>query len=382
MACITEKLYRDKKTGKEWKRQVVDFYDQHGKRRLKTLHKGTSKDEARKILNMILKQVDHGTYLPDKKVPAFSEVADKWLEHKQLDIRESTFTSYECHIRRNLKPFFGDTKITRLNYSSITKFMAAESSNGASVHHIKKSLVLLSGILKYAVRQRLIDSNPVQEVDKPKGRSRYKSSDEMDIYRPDEIRQFLDNVEGLKYKTLFMLAIMSGARQGELLGAMWSDIDWYNSQFHVKRTFNHNRFYRPKSASSMRKIDLGPTVLAQLKKWKLACPPSELDLIFPSDTGSPLDKNNVIQRHYNPALRRAGLRRIRFHDLRHTYASLLIHQGEHPKYIQSQMGHSSINVTMDTYGHLMNTVNQESAKRLDLMVFQTNSDILATFSDK
>jgi integrase len=127
---------------------------------------------------------------------------------------------------------------------------------------------------------------------------------------------------------------------------------------------------------------LGPTVISQLKKWKLACPPNEHDLVFPNELGKPLNKNNLSRKVFSPALRRAGLRKIRFHDLRHTYASLLIAQGEHPKYIQVQMGHSSISVTMDTYGHLMNTVNQESAKRLDLVVFEKNGDNLETLSGK
>lgn len=143
------------------------------------------------------------------------------------------------------------------------------------------------------------------------------------------------------------------------------------------RTFQHGRFYEPKGETSKRKIDLGPTVIHQLKKWKLLCNPSEQNLLFPSDTGTFLDKNNIARRHFEPALRRTGLRRIRFHDLKHTYASLLIEQGEHPKYIQVQMGHSSINVTMDTYRHLMNNVNQESAKSLDSAIF--NSTRLGPF---
>ncbi|MBN2062555.1 MAG: site-specific integrase [Deltaproteobacteria bacterium] len=240
---------------------------------------------------------------------------------------------------------------------------------------------MLNGIMKYAVRQRFVDYNPVQDVEKPKGHSRYNESDQMDIFRPDEIRQFLKNADGLKNKTLFMLAVMSGARQGELLGLKWSDIDWYNSQLIIKRTFQHGRFYDPKSTTSKRKIDLGPTVMAQLKQWKLACKPNELDLVFPNEEGKPIDKNNLIRRHYEPALRRAGLRRIRFHDLRHTFASLLIAQGEHPKYIQNQMGHSSINVTMDVYGHLMNTVNQESAKRLDTVIFKESGSNLVADSE-
>ena len=102
----------------------------------------------------------------------------------------------------------------------------------------------------------------------------------------------------------------------------------------------------------------------ELKKWKLACSKDELDLIFPTEEGTPENAANLLYRRFFPALRRAGLPRMRFHNLRHTYASLLIAQREHPKYIQSQLGHSSINVTMDIYGHLMETVNHEAAGKL------------------
>lgn len=369
MACITKRRGR-------W---VIDFYDQNGKRRWNTLPKGTTKRDAKKILQEISKQVDKGLYLPEKKIPFFTELADEWLKYKKPNIREHTWKNYEGHVRNSLKPFFGDSKINRINYPSITKFISHENERKASVYHVRKSLIILSGIMKYAVKKRLIDSNPCMDIDqedRPKGQSRYKDAEGMEILRPDEIRQFLDKVDGMKYQTLFMLAIMSGARQGELLGLMWSDIDWYNSQVIIKRTYQHGRFYEPKSETSKRKIDLGPTIIHQLKKWKLQCIPNEKDLIFPSDTGTPLDKNNLVQRQFEPALRRAGLRKIRFHDLRHTFASLLIAQGEHPKYIQVQMGHSSINVTMDVYGHLMNTVNQESAKRLDSVVFKENGSNL------
>jgi integrase len=152
--------------------------------------------------------------------------------------------------------------------------------------------------------------------------------------------------------------------------------------YKIKTAVQHGRFYDPKSTTSKRKIDLGPTVMKKLKKWKMACPPNDLDLVFPSDTGTPMDNNNLVQRHYEPALRRAGLRRIKFHCLRHTYASLLIDQGEHPKYIQSQMGHSSINVTMDTYGHLMSTVNQDSARRLDGVIFDAEKGQILKSGDQ
>ncbi len=110
-------------------------------------------------------------------------------------------------------------------------------------------------------------------------------------------------------------------------------------------------------------------MIAELKKWKLACPPNKLDLIFPKEAGQPLNHNNVVSRYFNPALEKTEIKRIRFHDLRHTYASLLIEQGENIKYIQTQLGHSSPTVTWNIYAHLMKKVNQEAAIRLENTVF-------------
>jgi len=135
-----------------------------------------------------------------------------------------------------------------------------------------------------------------------------------------------------KYRTLFMPAIFSGARQGELLGLKWSDIDWQNSQIHRQRTCNKGRFFTTKTRASKRKIDLGPTVLTALKKWKPACPQNSLGLVFPNKAGEPINYSNMVQRQFPPALKAADLPRTRFHGLRHTYASLMINQGETIKY--------------------------------------------------
>ena len=119
------------------------------------------------------------------------------------------------------------------------------------------------------------------------------------------------------------------------------------------------------------RITLDPALqlTIQLKKWRLACPQSALDLIFPNEAGKPLSPINMVRRKFEPALKRAEIERIRFHDLRHTYASIQIELGENPKYIQHQMGHSSIKITFDTYGHLMKTVNREAANRLGEAIF-------------
>lgn len=122
--------------------------------------------------------------------------------------------------------------------------------------------------------------------------------------------------------------------------------------------------------NSKRRVDVDPSFLLEIKKWKLQQPKSDLnDLVFTNGEGQPLHRSTVRKQGLLPTLRRAGLPLIHFHHLRHTYASLLIDQGEHPKYIQTQMGHSSINVTMDIYGHLMEKVNARSANRLAVAVF-------------
>ena len=112
------------------------------------------------------------------------------------------------------------------------------------------------------------------------------------------------------------------------------------------------------------------------------CPETEIDLVFPNDAGQPINHNNLVNRYFHPALKAAKLPIIRFHDLRHTYASLLIEQGENIKYIQSQLGHSTPTVTLNVYAHLMKPVNQEAACRLESMVFETNGDQMETETKK
>jgi len=141
-------------------------------------------------------------------------------------------------------------------------------------------------------------------------------------------------------------------------------VDFNSNQFYVRRTFTAGSYYEPKTKSSRRKVDVPRVVIKELKVWKLKCPKGKDDLVFPNGAGNPENHGNLLRRGFYPALRRAELRHTRFHDLRHTYASLLIKNGEHPKYIQRQLGHSSIKVTMDVYGHLMEEVNTESADKI------------------
>ncbi|MCP4632157.1 MAG: site-specific integrase [candidate division Zixibacteria bacterium] len=158
-------------------------------------------------------------------------------------------------------------------------------------------------------------------------------------------------------------------RRGELLALKWSDIDWNSSHIIVRRSLYRGQVITPKSKYSYRRIVMSPMLNKTLEEHRLFVPQSEFDLVFCRDDGKPLCPHSLVKRKFFPTLTRAGLRRIRFHDLRHTYASLLIAQGENIKFIQNQLGHSSAMTTLDRYGHLMPNAHNEAAEKLDQTVF-------------
>jgi len=357
MACIAKR--RD--------RYVIDFYDNQGNRKRKTLKKGTTKARAREILMDIEDKLAKGLYLSEKKMPLFSEVAKDWLEFKKLNIRASTWSCMEGHTRTHFEELNG-LKINLITTTIIEKWITKRQQDSMNIYTLRKVLVTLNQVMAYAVRHKYLDHNPVRDAERPSTQGAVKEK-KIRILTPDEIKAFLNATTNQKYHVLFRLAIMSGARQGELLGLKWSDIDWEASQVCIERTFNNQAWYEAKTKASKRRIDIGPGMIAELKKWKLACMPNKLNLIFPNEAGQPMNHNNLVSRYFNPALKKAGIDRIRFHDLRHTYASLLIEQGENVKYIQSQLGHSSPTVTLNVYAHLMKSENQEAAVRLEKAIF-------------
>jgi integrase len=373
MACISKR--RD--------RWVLDFYDQHGERQRLSLPEGTTKGQAKDALREIEDAVNKGIYLPSKKTPLFSEVAQDWLEYKRSRLRETTWEVYEGHVRNHFREF-DSLKINRITIATVEKFITDRHAQGMNIGTLRKVLVSLGQILSYAVRHKYIDHNPLREAERPKSQAQLQDDNEvcqdLRILTPAHINAFLAQVDEPKYRTLFMLAVFSGARQGELLGLRWGDMDWENCQLAIQRTFNNGRLFTPKTQTSKRKIDLGPMVMKELRKWRLACPKNDLDLVFPNEAGNHINNKNMLRRNFRPALKAASCPLIRFHDLRHTYASLLIAQGENIKYIQNQLGHASPTITLNVYAHLMKPTNQEAACRLENAVFGATGHKMVTKS--
>ena len=381
MACVTKRRGR----------YVLDFYVQTGERQRVTLKKGTTKKRANLELMATLDAVEAGVYMPARRMPLFSEVAEDWLKHKKANLRITSWEVCEGHTKNHYTDL-DNLKIGQVTTATVEKWIRERQEEGMSLGTLRKVLVTLGQIMAYAVRHRYVRHNPVRDAERPRETGNEVKGEVFRILSPAEIRALLNAADSEKYKTLYMMAIFTGARQGELLGLKWSDVEWETKQVHVQRNFTKGRFFDTKTKTSRRKIDLAPTMLLQLKKWKLACPPNEPDLVLPNEAGQPMNYSNMMSRHYVPALVKACIATklengtiegaIRFHDLRHTFASLLIAQGENIKYVQAQLGHSSPMVTPNVYAHLMKPTNQEAAERLEKTIFQGTGQNLVTIQQK
>lgn len=167
-------------------------------------------------------------------------------------------------------------------------------------------------------------------------------------------------------------------RKGEILALTWDSINWITQKITVDKNYTHGGLGTPKTGK-IRVIDMSNELAKVLKEWRLACPHSELNLVFPNSNGNYQSADNLAKRRFLPALNRAGIDKIRFHDLRHTYASLLLANGAPMKYVQHQLGHSSIIMTMDLYTHLLPEVNDKCVNLLNNIVdttVETNENIV------
>jgi integrase len=260
-------------------RYVLDFYDHRGQRHWKTLPKGTTKKQAKGELNNIEKQVARHSYVPERRIPTFKKLAEDWIKVKANKVRASTLEGYKGHLRHHFDDI-KDVPVNRITPVIVEHYLADKVYQGMNLSTLRRVTVTFNQIMKYAVRHNYTDYNPVRDAERPRAQGEIEKKT-IRILNATDIRVFIEATGGEKYKTLFMLAIMSGARQGELLGLMWTDIDWFNSQVRIERTYNKKAWYRPKTRTSKRRIDIGPTMLAQLRKWQAQCPKNKLNLIFP-----------------------------------------------------------------------------------------------------
>ncbi len=353
MACVTRRRGR----------LVLDFRDQLGRRRIITLPQGMTRKEGKIELGNILRKVEKETFKPSRQIPKFSQVAEDWLRLKKVDLRYGSYKQYRGHVRNHLVLFLGKLRIDNISYPAVERFKAYCREQEVSVATIKKILTTLGSIMTYAVRCKYIDHNSVREVEKP----RVSSVDRKNIrpFTAEEFQRLLDAESNPMYRLLFKTAGLSGLRQGELFALRYSDIYWSTSQIEVCRTFNHGEFHNPKTAKSRRKVSIPRILLNELRERRLQSKFSgDSDLVFCTSVGTPLNHGNVLRRHYYPSIKRAGIAPRNFHCLRHSFASWLLQNNEPIPVVAALLGHSTPNITMMYYAHIISDDHSEVAERL------------------
>lgn len=337
---------------------------------------GPNKKEAERRLAETVSRIHNGAYSKPEEI-IFRDFVDKWLEeYAKISVKLSTYHTYRAAVYTHLVPIFGDLPLLHITTEKIQRFVS-HLLKKRSPKTVNNLITQLKTMLKYARRWGYLRDNPALDIDHV--RCEHK---EMDFLNPDEIQLFLKAARE-PFKALFLTAIMTGMRRGELLGLQWGDIDWNSNAVFVRRSVyfakrkeipveskeTRWKFMSPKSKRSVRAIVMSPILKEALELHRIKCLVSSYDLVFPNREGNPMDPSGMINREFLPTLTVAGLRKIRFHDLRHTYTSLLIAQGENIKFIQSQLGHASIQTTLDRYGHILPSNQHGVGARLDSQVF-------------
>jgi len=334
-----------------------------------------SKKEAQLWLRNTLDKTING-YTGIGSNTLFQDYLDEWLEIKQSTVREKTWGLYESTIRIHIRPYLGKIRLKDLEPKQIQGLYLAKEQNGTGARTINVMHSIICNSLKNAVRLGQLQNNPARVVSPPK-----YTSPEMDIYSEHEIRQLLLAVKGTSLDALILLALTTGMRQSEILALKWSDVDWDRNTTSIQRQLRRkckkpNYFSSPKTKSSIRTISLGVNTMEKLlehhknqkekigqnsQRWE------ENDLIFPTAVGTPIRQRNL-HRKFKSTLESSGLREIRFHDLRHTAASLMLNNGISPLIVAKRLGHSKVSITLDTYGHVLPGMQQESANLIDKLI--------------
>ncbi len=328
--------------------------------------------ECREWLKKTLNQVQNGLTLEGAKT-TLEEFLNQWLISYRSSVHPNTIVQYEGIIRLHLIPVLGRIKLKDLRTDQIQALINAETKKGTSPRMVRYIHSVLRRALNIAIRWGMIGRNPAPGVTLPKLKRK-----EMNTLNDSQVRVFLSAAKDLRYEALFWMAVSTGLREGELFGLRWSDLDWEKKHLRVQRQLQWIQgkgmvFTEPKTASGKRMIVLSTGMIAKLRehlnyqqmervsagnRWQ------ENDLLFPSTLGTPMDPSNMYK-DFKDTLRKAGLPDIRFHDLRHTAATLMLQQGTHPKIVQERLGHSDISLTLNTYSHVLPSMQEEAAEKMD-----------------
>jgi integrase len=280
-------------------------------------------------------------------------------------------------VERYISPSLGSQRLDKLQPLDIQKAYGDMLSRGLSARVVRHTHAVLHNALKQAVKWGILSRNPSDLVELPK-----VPHVERRVLSVEESVRFIEAAGMMPHGLIFVFALLSGMRPEEYLALQWADVDLERRTAQVKRALIwHKRswsFEEPKTARSRRTVSLPRPLVEKLKahrreqaeqRLKLGSSWGALDLIFCSETGSPLQIPNITYRYFRPILEKAGLPRIRLYDLRHSCATLLLMADEHPKVVSERLGHSTIVLTLDTYSHVLPTMQQQATARLESLLY-------------
>jgi integrase len=359
---------RDGSRGEAW---LVVYNDQAGVRRQRAFDHKRSADAYHATVAVDIRA---GIHVPDSQSATVAEASKLWLQRCEAEgLERSTLAGYRQHVTLHIDPLLGAVKLSQLSIPAARGFedKLRIDRSAAMVRKIRRSL---SSILTDAQERGLVAQNVVRglRAHRRRGQEHHQDARQksrlaagVDIPTPDEIRAILPHLSG-RWRPMLLTAIFTGLRASELRGLRWVDIDLKSGELHVRqRADRYNKIGRLKSKAGDRTIPLPPVVVNTLREWKLESPKGEIGLAFPNTIGRIEILSNIRERAWHPAQIAAGVINERglpkypgLHALRHFYASWCINpkdrggQGLLPKVVQDRLGHSSIVMTMDTYGHL------------------------------
>ncbi len=332
--------------------------------------KGT-KENAAKRLRELEYGIDHGIPTPSGEITVESYLRD-WLQgYVKVKCSLRTYDGYRSIIENHLIPNLGHLLLRKLQPEMIEAFYgkSCEKLAARTVQHHHR---MLSEALKHAVRKGHIGRNPCDLAQAPSPRKRT-----MRTLTVAEVQTMLDGAASTPYYPIIYMAVSTGLRQAELLGLRWRDIDLEGQSLSVSQVLYKRGgvciFKEPKTKGSSRRVDMTPKLGLFLKQYKAQREVLYLeqdkilgldDLVFASDKGKPLDPCTVTH-NFARIVRRAGLGRVRFHDLRHSFASIMLMKGAPAKVISECLGHASVAFTMDVYSHLLQGMQRDAMNLLD-----------------
>lgn len=373
------------KKGKDkWLVRIFTGRDEEGKTKQFNEVVYGKKEDAKAFEAKKKAELKSGVILEHSKT-TIDEYLDRWLAvGAKSRVRERTYEDYTQYLKRYIRPKIGKVELSKLKPLDIQAIYSGMLEQGLSPRTVRFAHSVLSSALKQAVKWQILPMNPATMVNLPKNQSK-----EMLTLTPDESRKFLKVAKKDKWFVVFMLAIATGMRPEEYLGLHWKDIDFEKGTLTIQRVLVWRRkgggwtLEDPKTTKSRRTIPLPSSVVTELKKHQkkqnkakkeLGNAYQGFDFVFATAKGTPLLNSNLMRRHFKPLLKAAELpEEIRLYDLRHTCATLLLSEEENPKVVSERLGHSTIVLTLDTYSHVLPTMQKKATDKLQSLLFGKNT---------